>query len=325
MKERVPVHIITGFLGSGKTTFLNHLIQERQGEKILVIENECGDANIDGAILMEGIEEIVELSAGCLCCSLSSELVDVLFEVAQRRQDYDRLVIETTGIADPSSIIQVFLEDVRVDVDFELKQVICLTDASLIEEWLDESEEALRQISMSDCLLINKKDLVSREVLERVENIAREINPLAEVIVGTQGVFPISEIFSVGTVSPRSVESAIEKDVAKHDHHHGHGNDHQITTFSITFSNPLDLNSLTVELNQIVNLYREQVYRVKGVIAVANYPNRVILQSARSAFIVTDGTPWESKEHREGTLVFIGRGLEKKAFEKRFYRHMTRS
>lgn len=320
--ERVPVHIITGFLGSGKTTFLNHFIREREGEKILVIENECGDANIDGAILMDGIEEIVELSAGCLCCSLSEELVDVLYEAAQNREHYDRLVIETTGIADPSPIIQVFLEDSRVDVVFELKQVICLTDAKLIEEWLDESEEALRQISMSDCVLLNKKDLVESDELEKVEKMISEINPMAEVYVGSNGEFPITEILEVGTVLPRSVESAIGKEIVKHDHHHGHHNDHQITTFSLTFEHPLDLNSLSVELNQIVHLYREQVYRVKGVIAVVNYPNRVILQSARSSFVVTDGTPWESRENRVGTLVFIGRGLKKEAFEKRFFRHM---
>jgi G3E family GTPase len=320
--NKIPVHIITGFLGSGKTTFLNHLIDERKNDRILVIENECGAINIDGALIMDGIEELVELSAGCLCCSLSEELIQVLYEASSKTDQFDRLVIETTGIADPSSIIQIFLQDTRVEAVFELKQVICLTDASLIEEWLNEAEEALRQIAMSDCILINKKDLVSPQTLKKVENITRRINPCAEVYVGSDGKFSISDIFSTGTINPQTVESVEKKEHIQHDHAHGEENQHRITTFSLTFPHPLNLDSLAIELDQIVNLYREQVYRVKGFIAIENYPNRVILQSARSAFVITDGTPWESEENRTGTLVFIGRDLKRKAFEKRFFRHM---
>jgi G3E family GTPase len=159
--SREPVHIITGFLGAGKTTFLNHFIKERLPERIFVIENEYGATSIDGALVMEGVEDIVELSAGCLCCSLADELRDVLEEAHQQRDKYDRLVIETTGIADPGSILQVFLENPAVEKAFELQQVICLADANHVNEWLEEAEEALRQISVADVILMNKVDTVS--------------------------------------------------------------------------------------------------------------------------------------------------------------------
>lgn len=322
--SRKPVHIITGFLGSGKTTFLNHFIKERLPERIFVIENECGSTNVDGALVMDGVEEVIELSAGCLCCSLADGLLDILTEAHKRRDQYDRMVIETTGIADPSSIIQVFLEDPRVEKAFELQQVISLVDAGLVEEWLDETEEALRQVALADVLLINKSDTVSTEKLQKVSELLEGINPQASIWSGQKGIFDIDEIFKIGTVAPDSVERIAD---THHHHHHEHGpdenNSHKITTFTIDFPGPLDLNNLQLDLNRIVHLYRHQVYRVKGFIAIPNYPNRVILQSARSAFIATDGTPWEEKENREGKLVFIGKGLKRQVFEKMFNRHLV--
>ncbi len=318
--DRTPVHIITGFLGAGKTTFLNHFIRERLPERIMVIENECGDTNIDGGLVIDGVEEVIELSAGCLCCSLADGLLDVLEEAAKRRDQYDRLVIETTGIADPGSIIQVFLEDPRVEQVFELAQVICLADAGLLEEWLDETEEALRQLALADAILINKTDTVSHAYVPQIKSLVENINPHASVFTGAQGVFTVAEIMKTSTTMPRSIGN-----VHSHEHHHHEHetNSHRITTFTLTFPHPLDLNHLSLDLNRIVNLYRHQVYRVKGIIAIPHYPNRVVLQSARSTFIATDGAPWQERDAREGKLVFIGRGLKRKVFEKMFNRHIV--
>ncbi len=320
--NRTPVHIITGFLGAGKTTFLNHFIKERLPERIFVIENECGETNVDGGLVMDGVEEVVELSAGCLCCSLADGLIDILEEASKRRDQYDRLIIETTGIADPSSILQVFLEDQRVEKVFELQQVICLADVGMVEEWLSEAEEALRQLAVADVLLLNKVDIVSEDELSHTSEVLQGINPQAKIFKGQEGKFPVDEILKIGTSKPETVENL----GATH-HHHEYGseesNNHKITTFTLTFPNPLDLNLMQLDLNRIVHLYRSQVYRVKGFIAIPNYPNRVILQSARSTFIATDGSPWESTDHREGKLVFIGRGLKKGAFERMFNRHIV--
>ena len=217
--NRKPVHIITGFLGAGKTTFLNHFIKERLHERIFVIENECGATNVDGGLVIDGVEEVVELSAGCLCCSLADGLIDMLEEAAKRHDTYDRLVIETTGIADPSSIMQVFLQDPRVERYFELEQIICLVDAGQVESWLEEAEEALRQIALADVLLINKSDTISSEYLEKLKDVLSGINPHSRNFSGEQGIFLIDEIMEVGTVNPMSVEGA------SHTHHEHHVHD----------------------------------------------------------------------------------------------------
>ena len=320
--SRVPVHIITGFLGAGKTTFLNHFIKERLPERIFVIENECGATNVDGALVMEGVQELVELSAGCLCCSLADGLLEILDEASKRRDQYDRLVIETTGIADPSSIVQVFLEYPALEKVFELQQVICLADAAQVEEWLSEADEALRQVAIADVLLINKVDTITWSELDRVKRVLKGVNPNAGIFDGRRGEFPIDEILEIGITKPETVERAIP---THHLHEYGEveNNSHKITTFTLTFPRPLDLDQLMLDLNRIVHLYRHQVYRVKGFIAIPLYPNRVILQSARSTFVATDGSPWEDESEREGKLVFIGRELKKQALEKMFNRHMV--
>jgi G3E family GTPase len=316
-----PVHIITGFLGAGKTTFLNYFIKQRLSERIFVIENEYGATNVDGGLVMGGVEEVVELTAGCLCCSLADGLLDILEDAWKRRDQYDRLVIETTGIADPTSIIETFLNNERVEQAFELKQVICLADGKEVENWLDETDEALRQIVASDVILLNKVDMVTEARLEEVTQLLENINPQARILSGQQGQFSISSIFEMGTTAPMPIEQRAAS--SKHHHHkHGEGNNHSITTFTLTFDHPLDLNELQLDLNRIVNLYRDQVYRVKGFIAIPSYPNRVILQSARSTFIATDGTPWEDMNNRQGKLVFIGRNLKKADFEEMFNKHM---
>ncbi len=321
--KRIPVHIVTGFLGAGKTTFLNHFIKERLPERIFVVENECGAINVDGALIMSGVEEVVELTAGCLCCDLSDGLLDILEELYYRREQYDRLIIETTGIADPSSIIQVFLENPSVEKAFDLQQVLTLVDAGNIEDWLQEAEEALRQISVADVLLLNKVDSVSAERLQSVASLLYGVNPQARVFQGSEGKFPVIDIMDTGTIKPESVESIVNIPEHFHQHDSGNGNQHKITTFTITFPQPLDLDLLQLDLNRIVHLYRDQVYRVKGFIAIPGYPNRVILQSARTSFIATDGTPWTSDDDRVGKLVFIGRNLKKPVFEKMFKRHMV--
>jgi G3E family GTPase len=314
--KTIPVHIITGFLGSGKTSFLNHLIKMRKTERLLVIENECGDASVDGSILMEGIENIVELSSGCLCCTLADELLEVLCEVAKKRDQYDRLIIETTGIADPSSILQVLLQEPGISDVFELQQMICLTDAQFIEDWLKEQDEALRQVALSDVILINKTDLVSGDEPEKLQSMLNEINPFAEIRSGSYGEFYDEQIFETKTTRSIQLERSPQEETRAPQ---GVGNSvHKITTFTIEIPHAIDLERMTFQLNQMVQLYHHQIYRIKGVIAVHDYPNRVIFQSARSAMVATDGQVWGSDDERIGYLVFIGKGLVKEAIEKRF-------
>ncbi len=319
--EKIPVHLLTGFLGAGKTTFLNHFIQSLLPQRVLVIENEVGQTNVDSTLIIEGVEDVIELSAGCLCCSLSDGLLDILEMASEQRETYDRIVIETTGVADPSSIVQVFLTNPRVGRVFELEQVICLADAALLEEWLHDSEEALRQVVMADVLLINKTDLVSATDIARIRDVLKGINPNALTLTGSNGFFSVENIMNEGTVKPESIETKLDQ-ITNYQNSVASNNkssfQHPITTFTLTFDKPFNLKNLSLELYRILSLYRDQVYRVKGIMWVINYPNRVILQSVRSTFVATDGNTWSDADIKESKLVFIGRGLKKEIFKKRF-------
>lgn len=321
------VTLITGFLGSGKTTFLNHFIREQSAERILVIENEVGKSNVDGALVEPGVEEVVELTAGCLCCSLSDGLLDALEVVSAKQDQFDRLVIETTGVADPSSIVQVFLADPMVGRYFELEQVVCVADAGLVEDWLEETEEALRQIVMADVILLNKADTVSDSYLPELRKMMQSINPHALTLAGENGHFPIEEILQTRIADHASFETRLanvgkRQDLVNDPVSAVKGNRHKVNTFTLVFDQPFVLDDyFSLQLHRLVNLYRDQVYRIKGILHVLDYPNRVIIQSVRTSCVVSDGTPWTPDETRQSHLVFIGRGLKKEAFEKMLNRY----
>lgn len=316
--QRIPVQLITGFLGAGKTTFLNHLIQERPNERLFVIENEVGKINVDCELVMNGDEDIAGLTAGCLCCSLHDELLDVLEEVSARREEYDRLVIETTGVADPTSIIQTFLGNRMVERVFDLQQVICLVDAPNVEENLNATDEARRQLMSADVVLLNKCDQVPAEEVDRIVQNLQSIHPTATVFRGEHGTFPIEQIFEVKPFQDERT-TAINLPAPTGTHRHN-----SITTFTLTFDQPFNLDSLAHDLVKLVKFYRHQVYRIKGILAVNNTPTRVVLQSVRDSFVLTDGPPWEPESERISHIVFIGKDVKRDVIEKMLGRHMIK-
>ena len=316
--QRIPVQLITGFLGAGKTTFLNHFIRERTDERLFVIENEVGKINVDSELVMNGEEDIAGLTAGCLCCSLHDELLDVLEEVSARREEFDRLVIETTGVADPTSIIQTFLGNRMVERVFELQQVICLADAAYVEENLNATDEARRQLVSADVVLLNKCDQVLPSEVKRLTSILNGINPTATVLSGKQGVFPVDEIFKVIPFHDERIDK-IAAVVPDGSHQHN-----DITTFTLSYDRPFNLTTLANELVRLAKLYRHQVYRIKGIIAVNNTPTRVVIQSVRDNFVLTDGPPWEPDSKRISQIVFIGKAVKKQAIERLLKRHLIK-
>ncbi len=316
--QRIPVQLITGFLGAGKTTFLNHLIKERSNERLFVIENEVGKVNVDCELVVNGEEDIAGLTAGCLCCSLHDKLLDVLEEVSFRRAEYDRLVIETTGVADPTSIIQTFLNNLMVENVFDLQQVICLADAAGVEENINTTDEARRQLVSADVVLLNKCDQVSSSEVEQLVRTLNGIHPTATIFRGQHGVFPVEKIFEV---KPFHDERTTQIAPVVPNGTHRHNN---ITTFTLTFDRPFRLDSLARDIVQLVRFYRDQVYRIKGIIAVNSTPTRVVIQSVRDSFVLTDGPPWESESERISHIVFIGKDMQREAIEKLLGRHLIR-
>ncbi|MDP2042881.1 MAG: GTP-binding protein [Algoriphagus sp.] len=315
--SRIPVHLITGFLGSGKTTFLNHFIRNFPGERVVVIENEVGKVNINGGLLSKETFQVEELTAGCLCCSLNTELIEVLERIHTQKDKIDRLIIETTGIADPEPVLLPFFSHPAVEAAFELIHTICLVDAENIEDWIIETEEAKKQIAVADVILINKSDLVQQDYLNLLTLEIRSINPMARVWTGSQGRFEVDPILEVIPHREETAARYFPKVEAA-----SAANKHGMSTFTLIFDRPFQLQSLSNELWKLLVINAHQIYRVKGIIYANSYPVPVILQSVKNQLVMTDGEPDADGIPGQSKIVFIGKNLKKEAIQRIFSRHL---
>jgi G3E family GTPase len=252
------------------------------------------------------------LTAGCICCSLNDELFDVLEELYVKKEEIDRILIETTGIADPGAIAATFLNHPAVIKDFELINVIGVIDALFIESWLSETEEAIRQIAASDILLLNKNDQLSNEHKKNeLSVLLSKINPLATILWGAFGNFPIAEILERHhELLPEIKLNKVSGELS---------NIHEkITTFSFTFNNPFVLAKLNFEINRLLFLSYHQIYRIKGIIAVENYPVKLLFQTVKTQINYSDGQLWAHDEPRISKIVVIGKNINKENMHKFF-------
>jgi len=312
MDTKVPVYILTGFLGAGKTTFLNHFIKAQPEKRILVIENEVGKVNIDGALIADGVEDVQELTAGCLCCDLNTQLYDMLYEIGQKSDTFDVLVVETTGIADPSSVVETFRMGAYMEKTYDVIQVICVVDAAHVIEALDASEEARRQIVFADVVLVNKCDMVTGNQVDDTVSMIKNIHPDVAVIKGSQGDFDLKAIEKLGGHSDHKEEKiALLSDTYVHKHK-------GINTFTLTFDTPFDFRHLRHTLMLLLHINKEQIYRIKGIINVPDMDHKMILQSVFKTYRFTNGSDWSADEKRESKIVFIGNQVEKESMERLF-------
>ncbi|MEM9387654.1 MAG: GTP-binding protein [Pseudomonadota bacterium] len=196
--NKVPVSILTGFLGSGKTTLLNRILNEQHGKRIAVIENEYGEVGIDQALVIEADEEIFEMSNGCICCTVRGDLIRVLGNLMKRRDKFDYVLVETTGLADPGPVAQTFFMDEEIRDEFSLDGIVTLVDAAHIEQQLGRSDESTEQVAFADVLVLNKTDLVDDETLDRLEGRLREMNRMARVVRSERAELPVDTVLNLG-------------------------------------------------------------------------------------------------------------------------------
>ena len=198
MSNKIPVTVLTGFLGAGKTTLLNRILSEHHGQRIAVIENEFGEVGIDQALVINADEEIFEMNNGCICCTVRGDLIRILGQLLKRRDKFDRILVETTGMADPGPVAQTFFMDEDMKAQFALDGLITVVDAKHLLLHLDDSEEAQKQVAFADVILLNKCDLVSADELDSVEQRVRRINAMAKLIRTTNADAPINTVLDVG-------------------------------------------------------------------------------------------------------------------------------
>ncbi len=313
--EPIPTTILTGFLGAGKTTLLNRILTERHGEKIAVIENEFGEAGIDNEILVQNAsEQIVEMNNGCICCTVRGDLVRILGELAEKKRSgklkFDRVIIETTGMADPGPVAQTFFMDDDIHNQYVLDAIVTVVDAKHAQQQLDSNEQAREQIGFADRVLISKTDLVAKEETDALIARMKRMNPRATYKNVHFGETDIKEILDVRGFNLNSVLE-IDPDFLKEDHHH---HDDDIQSFVFTSERALDMEKIEAFLSLLIQTYGNDMLRYKGVLSIEGQINRMIFQGVHMTMGGSPGKPWATGEKRESKMVFIGRNLPKRIF-----------
>lgn len=322
---RIPVTILTGFLGAGKTTALNHLIKTHPETKFAIIENEFGDIAIDNDLVVDADSDIFELSNGCICCTLNGELVETLRDLAEGDYTFDHLIIETTGIAEPDGVAAAFVSDPAVQHYFKLDATICMVDAHHAAETLREREEAKRQVTFADHLVINKASEVSAEAFQALQAQLRQANPLASLEHCDQGQLS-SHVLQLQAYDEQRVQELLTK---KHHHHHNHDHGHvcnedcdhdhhssDIVTQSFVLTEPLDVLKFRHWLNVLLMIQGKHLYRVKGIIDFQYQEQKTVLQSVKQMCVFSAGGAWKAEEARVSRIVFIGKHLRRDILQK---------
>lgn len=304
LNRSIPVTVITGYLGSGKTTLLNHILHTEHGKKVAVIVNEFGDVGIDSQLVVNADEEILEMNNGCICCTVRGDLIRIISNLMEKREKFDHLVIETTGLADPAPVIQSFFVDETMRSKTQLDAVVTVVDAKHIwEHW--DSSEAQEQIAFADVILLNKIDLVSDEQVEVLDNRIRAINAFAKIYLTQNCNLTIDSILGVKAFDLKNALSIDPEFLNESAHEH----DETVFSVSIVESGVVKSDKLTTWLNQLVQIQGQNIFRMKGILNVDDEDRRFVLQGVHMLLEGRPGRPWKSDEPRKNEMVFIGRGL----------------
>ena len=340
----IPATILTGFLGSGKTTLLKRVLSEAHGQKIAVIENEFGEENIDNEILVADTQEnIIQMSNGCICCTIRDDLRATLQDLAQKKRkgelDFERVVIETTGLADPGPVAQTFFMDDEVAEQYLLDAIITLVDAKHAAQQLNDRQEARRQVGFADQVFISKADLVAPEEVDALIHRLKHMNPRAPMRPVHFGEVAIKDVFDLRgfnlnaklDIDPDFLKADEEHDHAHHDHDHDHGehcdhpshqhgdgahghhhhHDDDVKSFVYRATRPFNPAKLEDFLGAIVQVYGPRMLRYKGVLDMEGTDRKVIFQGVHQLMGSDLGPAWAEGEARTSKMVFIGLDLPK--------------
>lgn len=312
--DQIPVTVLTGYLGAGKTTLLNRLLTERHGKRYAVIVNEFGEIGIDNDLVVDVDEEVFEMNNGCICCTVRGDLIRIIGGLMKRKDRFDAVVIETTGLADPGPVIQTFFVDDEVRARTELDAVVTVVDAKHLVDQLKNNHEAEEQIAFADLILLNKIDLVSGSERSEVEARIRAINPYAKLFHTERSQIAVDEVIGRGAFDLDRILS-LEPDFLESGHHHHHSN---VASVSLKQDKPLDSDKFFNWLRGVIDSQGVDILRMKGILSMKDDDDRYVVQGVHMLVEGDHQRAWKDGEERDSRLVFIGRNLDEDALRRGF-------
>ncbi len=347
--SKIPVTVLTGYLGAGKTTLLNRILSEQHGQRYAVIVNEFGEIGIDNDLVVGADEEVFEMNNGCICCTVRGDLIRIVEGLMKRKGQFDAIIVETTGLADPAPVAQTFFVDEDVQERARLDAVVTVADAKWLSDRLKDAPEAKNQIAFADVIILNKIDLVSEAELAEVEGRIRAINPYAKLHKTTRCQVPLDAVLGrnafdlerILEIEPEFLACGPDCDDPHHDHaHHGHGHDHghhhghdhhghdhgasnlkvyhdeEMQSVSIRLDGDIDPNKFMPWINELVQREGPNILRSKGILAFKDDPKRFVFQGVHMILDGDSQREWKPGERRESKIVFIGRNLKEDELRK---------
>ena len=325
--NRIPVTVLTGFLGAGKTMLLNRILREQHERRYAVIINEYGAIGIDGGLVVGAEDEVIELNNGCVCCKVRGDLIRVVSALVKRMDDFDGIMIEASGLADPAPVVQTFFIDDEIRQRTRLDSVICVIDCEHMQARLADSREAAEQLAQADILLANKIDLVDARDLASLQDAVRRINPTAEWLTSVRCETPLGLLFDRGAFDLKRLHFAPSQgeagdgpraswtrrwvplsaggSITRGRHSHG------IDSVSLHVERPLERTRFLSWLRQLIVEQGQDLLRAKGIVNLAGSDRRFVFQGVHMTMDTDFDRPWQSGERRDSRLVFIGRNLDR--------------